>query len=61
MEELKSYECKKLVILSKGDELTYNSINYGTKLNYIIFTLRTLYQVKSQHFDTKNRRRVKKK
>ena len=29
MEELKTYECKKLVILSKGDELTYNSIkNY---------------------------------
>ena len=35
MEELKSYECKKLVILSKGDELTYNSIkNYECSIEY---------------------------
>ncbi len=35
MEELKSYECKKLVILSKGDELTHDSIkNYECSIEY---------------------------
>ena len=35
LQELKSYECKKLVILSKGDELTYNSIkNYECSIEY---------------------------
>ena len=35
LQELKSYECKKLVILSKGDEVTYNSIkNYDCLIEY---------------------------
>ena len=56
LEELKSYECKKLVILSKGDELTYNSIKnydclieYQTKSGYGNAIIEGINRVKSEY------------
>ena len=56
LEELKSYKCKKLVILSKGDELTYNSIKnydclieYQTKSGYGNAIIEGINRVKSEY------------